>query len=224
MENSTLDTFSQVRAWAELISLFCTPFLVLFAAYGLRQLKLTKDQLQTSKEIFRTQSRRAAIEAAVLECRKFSETVIQDSIQLDEFLEKEGINFFKEAEFKKTEDGVEVNLSNVNQDNLKKLSQASAQINKFLNGLEAHALFFLSGVADEEIAFRTNAKTFVKLAEDAFKLFSILGVEKDDAKPIKQLYFRWSGRLQAKELRAEQMRISSKLAKFKEKPISPIGT
>ncbi len=223
MQPSNPDFLATFRTWLELAYFVSGIAVAILAAFGLRQLQLAKQQLETSKEIFRTQSRRSAAEAAVVECRRFADTVIQDSLRLDKFIEDNSIAFFNKAKLERTEDGVKIDLSAVDQDDVKKLSGAHPQINGFLNGLEAHALYFLSGVADEEIAFKVNAKTYVEMAETAFKLFAITGVGKEDAGPIKALYFRWSRRLEAKQLKAEQVRLTRMLATFKDEPIPPIG-
>lgn len=204
---------------------------MVLVAFGLWQLKLAKDQLiltkkqlETSKNIFRTQSKRASIEAAVVECRRFSETIVQDALELSEYCKKNEITFFDDAEFIRTEDGFKIDLSEIAKDDAMKLEGAQDIINRYLNGLEAYALFFLGGVADENIAFHTNAKTFIKLAERGFKLFPICNIDEDDAVPIKSLYFRWRKKVEAKDLELEKEKIESKLSNYKQKEIKAIGT
>ena len=85
-------------------------------------------------------------------------------------------------------------------------------------------MFFLSGVADEEIAFHTNGKTFIESAERGFKIFPICGIEQEDAEPVKALYFMWHKKLEAKRLKIEKEKIEGKLSGYKDKSIKAIGT
>jgi len=197
---------------------------MLLAGVGLWQLKLAKDQLETSKNIFKTQSKRAAVEAAVVECRNFAETVIQESLALDRFCIKEGITYFDDVIFKKTDEGFSLDCKNVDNNDAEKLDGAEEIITKLMNGMEVYALFFLSGIADEGIAFHTNAKTFIELAETVFKIIPLCNIDKDDIKPVKTLYFMWHKKLEAKKLRIERKEIENKLSSYKEVNLESIGT
>jgi hypothetical protein len=228
-EPSTL--FSEIRSWLELFY-FASGIVVMFLiGFGLWQLKLAKDQislakdqLETSKNIFKTQSKRASVEAAVVECRRFSETVIHDSLALQKFCEDNEITYFDDVVFEKTEDGFRINAKDVKAEHVRKLADAEDIINRYMNGLEAFSLFFLSGVADEEIAFHTNAKTFIQFAEFAFKLIPACQLESEDFKPVKTLYFLWHKKYEAHKLKIEKKKIETQLSNYKEVKIKAIGT
>ena len=216
--------FTDIRSWLELLYFISGIVVMFLIGFGLRQLQLAKEQLTTTKEMFRTQSKRAAMEAAVTECRRFSETIIQDSLAIDKYCKENSITYFEDAKFVKTDGGFTVDAKDVKKDDIEKLSNAEDLLNRFVNGLEAFALFFLSGVADENIAFHANAKSYIQLAETAFKLFPMFNVEEDDAEPIKDLYFMWHKKYEAKKLKIKQKEIASKLATYSEKNIKAIGT
>lgn len=215
--------FNEIRNWLEVIYFASGIILMILAGLGLRQLHLAKEQIETTKKIFKTQSKRAAIEAAIIECKNFSESIVQTSIALDKYCEDNSITYFEDTLFIKTEDGFSIDPTKINPDDVSKLSNASDIINKFVNGLEGFALFFLSGVADEKIAFHVNAKTYLMLAEQAFKLFPIGDIEEDDLEPVKTLYFMWHKKYEAKKLKIEHTKISKKLQNYKEHTINPIG-
>ncbi|QTN46165.1 hypothetical protein H7683_00615 [Ectopseudomonas mendocina] len=222
--------FANIRFWLELTYYASGIIVMCLVALGLWQLKMAKDQislaknqLETSKEIFRTQSKRASVEAAVVECRRFSETVVLESLALDRYCKEHDITYFEDVVITKTKDGFKINIENVNEDDAKKLSGAEDIINRFMNGLEAHALFFLSGVADEKIAFHTNAKTFIEFAQIAFKVIPLCSLEDDDIKPIKTLYFIWDEKLEANKLKLKKKEIETQLSSYKEKEFSSIG-
>jgi hypothetical protein len=223
--------FSEVRDWFELLYFASGIVVMILVGFGLWQLKLAKDQislakdqLETSKNIFKTQSKRAAVEASVVECRRYSETIVQDSLALDKYCAEHEITFFDDVIFTKTKDGFSIDTTKVKDGDVKKLSGAEDIINRYLNGLESYALFFLSGIADEKIAFHTNGKEFVRSAEVGFKIFPICGIEKEDAAPVKALYVKWHEKLEAKRLKIEQKEIEKKLSGYKDNDIRAIGT
>ncbi|WP_422103161.1 hypothetical protein [Vreelandella sp.] len=223
--------FTEIRDWLEILYFVSGFVMMILFGFGLWQLKLAKDQislakdqLQTSKNIFKTQSKRAAIEAAVVECRRYSETVVQDSLALDKYCKEHEITLFDDVVFKKTEDGFSIDPSDVKKEDVVKLAEAEDIVNRYINGLESYALFFLSGIADENIAFHTNAKEFLESAERGFKIFPFTNIDQDDAEPIKVLYFLWHKKLEAKRLKIEQKNIEKKLSGYKDKSIKPIGT
>ncbi|MFQ2213991.1 hypothetical protein [Aeromonas dhakensis] len=229
IENATL--FSEIRSWLEVLYFASGLVVMVLIGLGLRQLKLAKDQIslaknqiETSKDIFKTQSKRAAVEAAVVECRRFAETIVQDSIALDKYCTLHGISYFDDVTLTKTENGFQINAKNVKKEDIDKMVGSEEILNRYMNGLEAYALFFLSGVADENIAFHSNAKTFIKFAEKAFKLIPCCEIEDDDMEPIKALYFMWSSKYEAKQLKIKKKEIEKKLSEHKETTIKSIGT
>jgi len=224
MENEPVSMFTEVRNWIEVIYFISQIIVMVLVGFGLRQIQLAKRQIETTKDIFRTQSKRSAIETAVVECRRFAETIIQDKLALDKFCKEKSITYFEKAKFTKTENGFSVDPKDIDKDDLKKLQEAADLINRIMNGLEAYALFFLSGVADENIAFHTNAKAYIEITEDIFKIFPVIKIEDEDAEPMKTLYFMWSQRYEAKRLSIEQEEIKKKLSSYKISSVKAIGT
>ena len=221
-ENTT--AFIEVRNWLEVFYFASQIIVVFLVAFGLRQLQLTKRQIEITKEIFKTQSKRAAVEAAVVEGRRFADTLIQNKLALDKYCEKNSISYFEDVVLSISDDSFSINTKNVKEGDLKKLSDSTELINSILNGLESYALYFLSGVADENIAFHSNAKAYLELCGHMFKLFPIFNVAKDDAEPIKALYFMWHKKYEAQKLKVEQKKIEKKLSTYKDSSIKPIGT
>lgn len=224
MATESVSLFPEVRNWLEIAYFVSQIFVMILIGFGLRQIQLAKSQIETTKDIFKTQSKRSAVEAAVVECRRFAETIIQDKLALDKFCDENSITYFEKAKFSMTENGFSVDPKDIDKNDLEKLAKANDLISRILNELEAYALFFLSGVADENIAFHTNAKTYIEITEHVFKLFPIINIEDDDLGPMKSLYFMWSKKYEAKKLQIEQKKIEKKLSTYKASNIRPIGT
>ena len=213
-----------VKEFLSLASSASTIVVAAAAVLALRQLKLAREQIETTKELFKLQSRRASIEAAVVECKRFAETVIQDNVKIMQFCSDESITIFDDVKFSCDGESITVDPRGLNPEHIQKLKKISATINSFCNGIESHALYFLSGVADENLAYHTNARAYLELCETAYKIFALSGKDNEHIAPIQTLYVRWYKRLEAEQLEKEEMKIRTKLATYKNPTIRPIGT
>lgn len=219
-----ITTFELVKKWAELAYLLSGTGLLIIASFGLYQIKLAKSQLESAKNIFRKQSIRASYETAANECNRFSEKYFPLKVELEKFLREEKISFFKDAKVEESDGGFRVNYESIKEEELKSLSPQSAQLCNLLNTLEGFALYIVSGVADDDIAFHTLGKAFVEEAEYLSKILPFLDIEQDDCKAIWALYFKWKRRIDHHKLQVEKAEIEKRLKKAKVEKFVAIGT
>lgn len=217
-------SFEVVRSWAEVIYFFSGLGILIVAGLGLYQLKLAKEQITSAKKIFRKQSIRASFEAAVTECNRFSDKYFPIAQEFSRFISEKEITFFNDAKIEDVENGFKVNLEDINKDDIEKLSEGISYVTKMANGLEGFALYIVSGVADDNIAFHTLGKIFVQEAERISKILPITNVEQEDCKAIWALYFKWKKRLEHQNLQIEKAEIEKRLAKTKVEKYTAIGT
>lgn len=224
MTAEAVDLVATVRPWLE-IAYFAAGILVPIAALlAVWQIRVAKAQLETTKELFKTQSKRNAFELAVNECRNFSDRLTPLVFELDKYIEESKLTIFEKAEITKSEDGIKVTLKDLDSAELEKLKAVKKQITEILNTLEAFALFFTTGVADENIGFHTVGGWFVHEAERAAKLLTVLNATQDDSKAIWVLYFRWEKRLEHFRLSKEKKNIEKRLRETSVPEVKAIGT
>tara|TARA_R100000656_G_scaffold101269_2_gene73670 strand:+ start:199 stop:882 length:684 start_codon:yes stop_codon:yes gene_type:complete len=217
-------TFEILKEWAELLYFFSGLGLLIVAGFGLYQLKLAKEQIESAKKIFRKQSVRASFEAAVNECNRLSDRYFPLAVEFSAYIEEQKITFFDDAVIEELDEGFKVNLEKINKDDLEKLSHKSELIGKLANGIEGFALYIVSGVADDNIAFHTLGKVFVEEAERISKILPFTNAEQEDCKAIWALYFKWKARLEHQKLQVEKSEIDKRLAKSKVEKYTAIGT
>ena len=215
---------SQLKEWLEIANYLGTVTLAIVAILALRQISLAKQQIETTKDLFKKQSKRASIESAVNECKRFADQVIQDHIKILQHCEKNGITFFEDVTFERKGDTITLDPSKAKKEDAPKLQEIGALLTSFCNGLEAHAMYFLSGIADENIAYHTNAHSYLRMTEDAYKIFASAGKSVKEIEAIQTLYFRWAERMEKDDLAEQQIEITKKLSTFSQSPIKPIGT
>lgn len=216
--------FELVKSWAELLYFFSGIGVLIVAGFGLYQIKLAKEQIESAKNIFRKQSVRASYEAAVNECNRFSDKYFPLAVELSNYLAEQNISFFDDAYIEEVEKGFKVNFDKINKADLEKLAHKSELIGKLANGIEGFALYIVSGVADDNIAFHTLGKVFVNEAERISKILPFTNSEQEDCKAIWALYFRWKKRLEHQKLQIEKVEIEKRLAKAKVEKYTAIGT
>jgi hypothetical protein len=89
--------------------------------------------------------------------------------------------------------------------------------------MEVFSLFFISGVADEGVAFSSVGATFCyevhKLLPDL-----VLKSDKDHFKNLIRLFLLWNARMESRKLLEDKYKIESKLNSIDEKTIRPLGT
>ena len=102
--------FEDVRAWLELVYFASGIGVLIFAGFGMYQLKLAKEQIESSKEIFRKQSMRSSFEAAVNECNRFSEKYFPLIYEFDCFVESKNITFLKSLRLREKTRGLGLTL------------------------------------------------------------------------------------------------------------------
>ncbi|AMF92960.1 hypothetical protein AL536_05745 [Vibrio fluvialis] len=229
--SGAVEVQSSMKEWLEIAYYFAGIVVSIVAVLGLSQVRLlrkqitvAKEDIQTTKSIARTNSRRAAIELAVSENRRFAETCIQASVKIRKFCTRNEVSYLQDILFERTENGFKLDTSNINAESTKKMVEIEEYINELVNGLESYALYFIGGVADEKMGFLSNGKQYIATCELAFKFFPIADIEDDDFEAVKALYFKWRKMLKEKELRLKEKEIKAELEKHKETYVKAIGT
>lgn len=140
------------------------------------------------------------------------------------FFEENNITIFNDAKLTETKSSIKIDLSNVKNTDLKSISNREALFSQYINGIESYALFMISGVADEKLAFHSTSKAYLKEAQRAFVLLALANVDNEDVDNVKHLYFMWNEKQTAKKLKFKKDEISRELSECEERSIQSICT
>ena len=215
---------TNIRMVLELFSFTSSFLLLAIAVFGLKQLHYAQKEIETTRDIFRTQSKRNSYEAAANECRNFSDNIMPLIHQLNEFTRENNITYFQDAKIEEVKAGFKIDMSATDPKQAVKFAEIQDVLTKYMNGMELFALYFVSRIADENIAFLTMGTLYVKEVERLAKLLPLTGTTPDDCKAIWPLYFSWKSRLQKQELEKERANIDKKLDGLTVTITKPIGT
>ncbi len=206
----------------EILYYLSGPALVVIAAIGLYQLYLAKRDIQL-------RSQREAATLAAAEARHFNTRIIELTTQARSATFAEKIELYEGEVGDFSPDSVkDAALGRLWDDahHQPKAAQALGVINSLLNELEAFALYFTKGVADEEIAFVAVGRYFCDLVRRYYPVIAKSRTEKqeDAFQPIVDLYHIWHARVAEPSLKKKAEAIKQELASLPKPRVKPIGT
>lgn len=219
-----LSTFMTVRNWLEVLYFGAGILVPILAAFALRQIQLAKDQLVVTKKIARTSAKRESYRAAIEQCEALSRLVVPVDFKIDKFIEENEVTFFEKAKFEFTEKGFRVDLAEVKDEDIEKLNEIAPLLSDLTNSLEVFAIYFLAGIAYEEIGFHSQGKYFVEKAEMVAKIVAVCDHGHDECQHIWPLHKKWKDRIEHQRLVIEKRKIDKKLeAAVVQPPLKSIG-
>ena len=193
----------------EILYYLSAPALVVIAAIGLYQLYLTKRDI-------RLRSQREAATLATAEARHFNTRIIELSNQASSTALAHQVKLY------------EGEVGDFSPDSVNDATwgsfwggapyqpeavQALGIFHSLLNELEAFALYFTKGVADEEIAFGAVGRYFCVLVQQYYPVIAKSRTEKeeDTFQPIVDLYHIWHARVAGPSLKKKAEAIKQEL-------------
>lgn len=102
------------------------------------------------------------------------------------------------------------------------MEKIASQLTEVCNSLESFATYFISGVADEYVAFNTVGTTFLGSMDDIVP-WVIHCRDKGYYKNLVSLYVTWRNRSEASLLRQKKEKLEERLSKIGDKKTFTIG-
>ncbi len=194
--------FENIRAALE-AGYYAAGITLAYLAYrGLAQIRLTK-------ELATTNAKREAFKLAVTQCHFYAEDVVTSRARVVALATEKGIDFPQPCSFKVSKgEIVEVHTAGRNIiDECQKLDQ---ELLLYMNRLEAFAMAFTSGVADEEVAYRETARAFCQTFPETVPFIDHCRKhEIARYESTLQLYELWNNRLQSEALAKKKQDIET---------------
>jgi len=235
------------RAWTEIAYFLSGVVLVLIAAAGLvqlifarralkaaeRQISLAIEALDITREDIRIRVKREAVTVAAEQCSKFGEVIMPTIEKNISALKDLGVEYgmwtLRDMDFADNS-VLEIKESEEWLKKVKNTGNARWLVTQILNELEAFAIFFAGGAADEEVAYPVVGSVFRGYV-DAFTPLLIMlrhqkvsGISSGTYQNTIELYRLWSDRSARINLEEQADKIHKRLAGLPSKKISPIGT
>jgi len=204
-----------IRPFAEFLYFISGLGLLITAIYALKQLNLTKKSMSI-------QAKRDSLRITSEQCEKYLNHIICLKNKFDEQVKQNNIAFFN---------GWNVSFNNnsiiakhdgpVDDRNLDIIAPSFLNV---LNAMEAFSSYFVSNLADENVAYFTVGTTFIKSIENLIPLFCFYKLQNDGYfKNIINLYILWKKRNKLIELEKNKKIIDNELKNTKYEFNIPIG-
>jgi len=214
-----MEFFDSTKSIVENLYLLSGPVLTLLAIAGVVQLFLTKKTLKVS-------SQRDAANLAAQQLKDYCERIIPTLNKYDISLRKEKIQDvdIEIGEFSRQYLEDKLGKSKIKEIFTERLKLLYFQLN-VLNTLESFSIYFVKGIADEQIAYSSVGRTFCFSVEKYFFEIAFSRYKDDNSfQNIIELYKLWRSRLDKDRLTKEQENILRKLNNLNIETVDPIGT
>ncbi len=207
-----------VRPYAELLFFIAGVGLFIISAYGLRQVRLLKEDM-------RTRSLRAAREKAIEATSYYLNEFVPQYNKVWTRWQKAGLGSYEgrvDSDF-----DFDSLPSDVRERGLKRFKMFIGS-NAF-NAMELVASYFTTGVADEEVGFHIIGRSYCGTVGSNYDVLAICHSTEGSAKaksrfymPIIELYRTWSARLSKDELTAARAELDKNIAAISEGSLEQI--
>ncbi|SRR6266481_345601 len=189
-----------------------------YLAYrGLAQIKLTKD-------VAATNAKREAFKLAVEQCRFFAEQVVPARTDLIDVAMNNGIPFVLPTSCKIVQNEI-IEIITPGRDIVADGIKLDRQLVLYMNRLEAFAMAFTSGVADDMVAYRSTAQTFCLTVPEIVPFIDWFRKNgRGRYECTIELLELWSGRLKSEALTIQKQQIEKNLEGIKQAKIKTIGS
>jgi hypothetical protein len=211
---------TELRSILELLYFLATIGLFMVAVKGLSQINIGLQQIQTTRDIAKEQARRDAFKIAHEQCRFFAAEVIEKKTiaAYDRVFFKPG----QEYDITVKGDRFELDKRVITKE-LKTQLDTNLQITYAINAMEGFALFFASGIAEDEIGFRETGIAFTQLVRifgPAFYVYQVNNLAK--YKSCVELYESWNERVKKELLEKQKEEIEGRLETLRVKEIKSL--
>jgi hypothetical protein len=188
--------FSALRAVLELLYFVSGVALTGVALYGLKQIALTK-------RIANQNARRESIKFAADRCQYYAENSVNLRATLIKAYQAHKLNCLAHQKFR-VEKGeiVDHNFDDPRMAvSTREASVVGAEAVAYINSLEAFAIPFVAGVADDEVGFQETAAAFCKAVREFMIFIFLLRSQGSRFASCIRLYESWNMRLEAEKMK-----------------------
>jgi hypothetical protein len=198
----------------ELLYLLSGPALVFFAYKALEQIKVTKD-------LAKINAKREAYKVTADESRYFSEKIIPLINILDTKVDELGAQVFLKSSVKVENNTVIVKLFTNYPKHDEIIDQLTGEFVELSNALSDFSTYFVSGIADEKLAYNTLGRTYCDTVKKYAPLLVLISNANDN---VIQLFVIWNNRAIKDKALIEKRKLEETIKNTSEITVEPIGT
>lgn len=151
------------------------------------------DQISLSERLAKENAKRDSIKLTAEECRYYSEKIIPLANEFDDLIKKHNLEIFIKSKVHVENNEIKVSSPAAHHTMDKAPDEFFENITALINSLSSFSTFFVSGVADERLAYKTTGTTYCRTVTKLAPMLVNLA-NKTHENNILQLYIIWKNR------------------------------
>jgi hypothetical protein len=212
-----------LKDFLEILYYLSGPVLVIVAIYGLKQIKISSQQIKETRETRKISSKREAYNIAAEQCKYYIETIIPLLNKLDEIIDVKKLEYFEKSEIIIDNEKIAVKPYMTNGALDKVFNECLEEMHTVINCIESFSVYFVSGVAADIVGFNTLGRTYTNSVRKLLPIIIPFG--KDGSfKHTKGLFTAWNARIDKEALLKEKEEVEKKIKNQRTISINTIGT
>ncbi|WP_153732548.1 DUF4760 domain-containing protein [Sporosarcina obsidiansis] len=213
-----------VKEWFEMIYYISGIVLVIGVFIGIKQFKIAKDEIQLLKKDYETRNKRASVEKSIEYLNLFATEFIPKASEVQLNIKQNVTQIYKGPINNDFRFDDNCNLkSKYIQDLLRKSIENDAV--DVLNRFEYFSAAFVSGLADEELAFTPLSRIYCEYIESMYVVLCYLRKDEDHSsfENTVKLYNSWKKRLEKSALEKRRSKLDDEISQIQTERIKHIG-
>jgi len=192
------------------------PVIALLAFKGLHQIIV-------SKEIAKTNAKRDAFKLTAEQCKYYGENIIPLVNELDKSIATHNAQLFTKSKYIIENNNIKVIPNSDYPEFDETIQNLVVELSNVYNALNSFSLFFVSGVADENLAYMTLGKTYCNTVERLLP-FLVNASTYSGEDNILSLFLIWHHRKNKEKAIKEKQALEKQIKETSDIRIKPIGT
>lgn len=213
----------KIKFFLELISLASTPIIAVIAYFALDQIKIAKEQLIEQKKALKISSKRDSLKLTADQVSLYCNTIIPLQNIFEEKKTREHRELLNSFKIDFEDNAIKVTPPKQDVD-FTTFIQISKELVAVANAMESFSTYFVSGVADEKIAYLSLGSTFCDTMNKMAPILIPLSNGGRRFSSVLDLYSIWGSRLNSENLLKQKTEIENKLKTHSDFSIKVVGT
>lgn len=213
----------KIKFFLELISLASTPIIAVIAYFALGQIKIAKEQLIEQKKALKISSKRDSLKLTADQVSLYCNTIIPLQNIFEEKKTREHRELLNSFKIDFEDNAIKVTPPKQDVD-FTTFIQISKELVAVANAMESFSTYFVSGVADEKIAYLSLGSTFCDTMNKMAPILIPLSNGGRRFSSVLDLYSIWGSRLNSENLLKQKTEIENKLKTHSDFSIKVVGT
>lgn len=213
----------EIRGILEIIYFISGPALVVIAYLALSQIKVAKQQIEAQRETTRISAKRDSLRVTSEQVAKYGSEIIPLQSALFKKIKSEEVNYFAKSKVTIADNKLSTTPC-ADKKEIEKLGLITQEFVSTMNSMEGFSVYFTSGVADEEIAFRSISVTFCDSISKLLPLLIPMTDGENRFTSTMKLFMIWHTRLQKEDMEKQKANLEEKLKSQNIQTIRPFGS